>query len=198
MKPRSFLIQRSNDRCSRSHASQPPLSSGVQTRRSPWCFRRQRHSRSWKLGETSESCTSGSAYSPRIARRTSRNAPRSSSSSRPSLCGVRGCARGWRARARAPRARGAGLLPLDDGGLADAGGGAHLARHGEDHEIRPLAVVGIAADDDGGPAFAGGLVGEGERDEDQVPELIAGHSRRRRGGPRPWRRPPRRACSLPA
>jgi len=46
-----------------------------------------------------------------------------------------------------------------------------LAGDGEDDEIRPLAVVGVAADDDGGAALAGGLVGEGERDEEDVPKV---------------------------
>jgi hypothetical protein len=51
------------------------------------------------------------------------------------------------------------FLPLRDGDLA---GGPRLAGDGEDDEIRTLAVVGVAADDDRGAALGGGLVGERE------------------------------------
>jgi len=54
-----------------------------------------------------------------------------------------------------------GLLPLRDGRLTEGRLRPRLAGDGEDDEIRPLAVVGVAADDDGGAALGGGLIGEG-------------------------------------
>src|SRR5690606_5390894 len=89
------------------------------------------------------------------------------------------------------------LLPPGDGRLAECGGGAELAGDGEDDEVGAVAVVVGGGDDGGGSLLAGGLVGEGERDQDEVSELKAGHSRRRRDCPRPWRRPPRRAWRRP-
>ena len=65
-----------------------------------------------------------------------------------------------------------GLLPLRNDDLTERSLRPHLARDGEDDEVRPLAVVGVAADDDGGAALAGGLVGEGKRDEDDVTECL--------------------------
>jgi hypothetical protein len=70
-----------------------------------------------------------------------------------------------------------------------------LACDREDDEIPPFAVLGGGAHDDGGSALGGRLGAEGERDEDQVAELRAGHGRRRQSSPRPWRRRPRRADS---
>ena len=49
-------------------------------------------------------------------------------------------------------------------------------------------MIGGTADDYGRAVLRGGLIGEGKRDEDDLPELIAGHSRRRRDYPKHGRR----------
>src|SRR5690606_2691726 len=86
---------------------------------------------------------------------------------------------------------------ISDRRLAECGCGAKLAGDGEDDEVGTVAVVVGGGDDGGGSLLGGGLVGEGERDQDEVSELKAGHSRRRRGYPRPWRTHPRRAWRRP-
>jgi hypothetical protein len=62
--------------------------------------------------------------------------------------------------------------------------GGLLTGNGHDQEIGPRSMVGGAADHHCGAAFAGGLIREGKGNEDKIPELIAGHSRRRQGCPR--------------
>lgn len=62
--------------------------------------------------------------------------------------------------------------------------GGLLIGNGHDQEVGPRSMVGGATDHHGGAAFDGGLICEGEGNEDKIPELIAGHSRRRQGCPR--------------
>ena len=49
-------------------------------------------------------------------------------------------------------------------------------------------MIGGTADDYGWAVLRGGLIGEGKRDENDLPELIAGHTRRRRDYPKYGRR----------
>ena len=59
-----------------------------------------------------------------------------------------------------------------------------LARDGHDQKVWVCPMVGCATDDNSGAAFHGGLICEGKGDEDEIPEFITGHSRRRRNYPR--------------
>ena len=61
--------------------------------------------------------------------------------------------------------------------------GGLTARDSHDEEVGPCSMVGGTADHHGGAAFDGGLIREGKGHEDEIPELIAGHSRRRRDCP---------------
>lgn len=57
-------------------------------------------------------------------------------------------------------------------------------QHRHDDQIGAVAMVSKAADDDGRSVLRRGLIGKRKRHEDDIPELIAGHSLRRRGCPR--------------
>ena len=78
------------------------------------------------------------------------------------------------------------VLNLD---LAHGACGWPLTGDRHDEEVRPGTVIGSAADNDGGAALTSRLIREGERYEDNIPELIAGHSRRRQDCPIPASRP---------
>ena len=80
-------------------------------------------------------------------------------------------------------------LPVAHGGLAEGWRRAHLAGDRHDDEIGTLGVVARATHDDSGPLLALTLIGEGKRDEDDIAEVIGGHTRRRPRCPRPWRKP---------
>lgn len=63
-----------------------------------------------------------------------------------------------------------------------------LAGDRHDDELATIEVVGRARDDDGGSALGARLIGEGERNEDDVAEAKADRRRHRRGYPRPCRK----------
>ena len=67
-----------------------------------------------------------------------------------------------------------GGLPVHDCDLAHGGCGANLAGDGHQDEVRPLALIRLGADDDGGALLGGGLIGEGKRNDDDVSEAV-GH-----------------------
>lgn len=68
----------------------------------------------------------------------------------------------------------AGGLPVHDCDLADGGCGADLAGDGHQDEVGPLALIRLGADDDGWALLGGGLIREGERNDDDVSEAV-GH-----------------------
>ncbi len=59
---------------------------------------------------------------------------------------------------------------MDDGDLTDGGCGTGLAGDRHQEEIGALSLVGVGTDDEGRALLGGGLVGEGERDDDDVAE----------------------------
>ena len=59
-----------------------------------------------------------------------------------------------------------------------------LTGDGQNEEIWTGSMVCRTTNDDGGAAFDGGLIGEGKGYEDEIPEFITGHSRRRQDYPR--------------
>ncbi len=69
------------------------------------------------------------------------------------------------------------VWPVHDGDRADCGLGTQLGGDGHQDQVRPLAVIGLGADDNRGTLLGGGLVGERERDNDDVAEMV------RHGGP---------------